>query len=82
MISDRQTKILSKIPRHAGKTRIDYRELERMLNYYTYSDQELSIIEKGLDEFEAQQQAKKIAKQKLKEKLALERKANMRGYQK
>lgn len=78
MISERQVKLLQKIPRHAGKTRLDYRELERMLGWYSYSDQELTVIEKGLDEFEAQQQAKMAAKQRLKEKLKEERKAKER----
>lgn len=80
MISDRQIKLLSRLPRHAGQTRLDYRELERMLNYYSYSEQELDIIEKGLVEFEQQQQAKAVAKQKLREKLKAERKAKEKRF--
>lgn len=73
MISQRQINILNRIPTHHGKTRLEFKELERMLERYSYTEQELDVIEKGFNEFEAYQQAKFTAKLQLREKLKKER---------
>lgn len=63
-MNDRQLALLNRLPRSHGTTRNDFRDTERKLQWYSYSDQDLAVIEKGVIEFEKVQEEKRIAKER------------------
>lgn len=77
---ERQQEILNRLPRHGGCVRADFKDLERQLQWYKYTDQELDVIEKGLKEHEEIYAAKEEAKRKKREAIKARRKAERDKY--
>lgn len=73
MNSERQGKIIGLLPRVKGHVRKEFLDWERKLSWYSYDDHDLDIIEKEVTAFVAAEEAKRIEKQRGREKLKADR---------
>lgn len=75
-----QEKIIDMLPRVKGHVRREFIDLDRKLRWFKYSDDELNVLQKHVSDFVKAEEQKRIAKEKIKERIKQEKKeASMRG---